>query len=439
MMLEGLKIGFEFEVFSPFTRPELASILSHVLNKNVMALESHDANFPLDYNTFKIEPDFSGGMKMHEIVTAPLPYYEAVHTMLKIYNFIDEKCHTTNRCGMHINVSVEDPTVMESMRHLNVFKFILGLNESKIYELWPMSYQSKLQKVFKHPISYIYPKNRFLAENINPMTMATPADYKIPQTKYHGINFTKLQQGYLEVRYAGGMHYQRKRKESVSLINMIGEHLIDTLKNNQTYTDVEVLKLKEIVDNQRRYLNSVRTYEAFVRNYPDVHLAVDLKMHPQAVKGVYSTIREQLCDLLEYTEMTKGDLNFDTDRKKLQVRGAKIKSGFLLENMDFFDCVVEAELSDCLLHNCKINGSIVKNSKISIDNQIKYSLLEDCQYDESATSLISHSYVKNEGFSKVNGRFVECIINRGIISANSQVDSKTELVNIGKDSSQEKN
>ena len=436
LMLESLMIGFEFEVFSPHTRPELATLLSHEVNKTVIALESHDPSTVLDYNTFKIEPDFSGGIKMHEIVTPPLPYHEAIYTMLKVLNFINEKCHTTNRCGFHINISVENTEIKESIRNLNIFKFVLSLDEHSIFNLWPSSYQSKFQKVFKNSISYIYPKNRFLSENVNVMTLSNPMDFKIPQTKYHGINFNKLQRGYLEVRYAGGTNYQLKRKESIDLINLVGEHIISTLENNKTYTEAEILKLKSIIDNQREYLSSVRTYEAFIRNYPNIKLTMDMKHHPQAIKATYSTIRESLCDFLEHTNMTKGELNYDSNRSRLQVRGANIKSGFVLSNLDLLECTVDSELEQCMLFNCKVSGALIKKSNISIDNDIKYSVLEDCSYDESSSSKIKHSYLKNEGFTKVSGNFTECIINRGIISSTSEVDKKTELVNIGKDSSQ---
>lgn len=434
-ILENLRIGFKFELFSPFKRSELSHMLSHVLGKNVMALESQDTNFPLDNNTFKIEPDFSGGLKMHELVTAPQRYSEAIHTMFKVYNFIEEKCYTTNRCGVHINISVDNTQIKENIRNLNLFKFILGLNESKVYELWPMSYQSKMQKVFKNPISYIYPKNRFLSENVNAMTISNIKDFKIPQTKYHGINFTKLQEGYIEIRYAGGANYQNKRKESLELINMLGAHLISVLENNKTYTDGELLTLKDIISNQRQYVNSVRTYESFVRSYPNIHLTINMNPKEQAIKAQYSNIRESLCDLLEYTELTSGDINYDSDRSRLQVRGATVKSKFVVEKIDFIDCKIESELSECFLMDCNVRGSLIKKSELSTNNTIKYSLLEDCKYDDSCSNTISHTYLKNENVTIINGNLKECVVNKGIISNESSVDIKTELVNVNKDAS----
>lgn len=414
-------------------------MLSHELGKNVMALESHDTNFPLDNNNYKIEPDFSGGLKMHEFVTAPQPYSEAVHTLFKVYNFIDEKCYTTNRCGVHINMSVNNPEIKESIRNLNIFKFILGLNESEIYELWPGSYQSKMQKVFKHPISYIYPKNRFLSENVNSLTISNPMDFKIPQTKYHGINFTKLQEGYIEIRYASGQHYQGKRKESLKLLNIMGEHLVNVLSNNKVYTDKELASLKKIISNQRHYLNTVRTYESFIRNYPEIKLTVNMLEKSEAVKSVYNSFRESLCDLMEYTEFTKGYINYDSDRNRLQVKDATIKSRFVLENIDFINCKVESEISESFLMNCKVTSSLIKNSELSIGNEIKYSLLESCKYDKSCSNKISHTYLKNDNLTVVNGLLTECVINKGVVSINSEVDSKTEMVNISLDASSPKN
>jgi len=434
-LLESIQIGFEFEFFSPFDRSDLAQMLSNTLGKNVIALESQDTNFPLDNNTYKIEPDFSGGLKMHEFVTAPQPYNEAIHTLYKVYNFIADRGYTTNRCGVHINMSVHGNEVKESTRNLNIFKFILGLNENKIYDLWPSSEQSKMQKVFKNSISYIYPKNRFLSEKVNAASISNPMDFKIPQTKYHGINFTKLKEGYIEVRYVGGVGYQSKKKESVELINLLGEHLITVLQNNRNYTEQELMSLNDILKTQKHYLDTVRTYESFVRSYPKIKLTVNLRENSQVIQTSFKLFRESLCDLLEYTEMDEGEINFDSDRNRLQVKYASIRSKFILEKIDFVWCRIESELSECSLTDCRVKGAFIKNSELFENNNVKYSLLEDCSFHDSCSNQISYTYLKNQNLTSVNGILTECIINRGIISTNSRVDNKTELISVNKDSS----
>lgn len=434
---ENLKIGYEFEFFSPLSRKVLAEKLSMALGKRVHALETHDAGFPIDEMNFKIEPDFSGGMKMHEFVTGPLPYYEAIHVLYKAYNFIDENAYTTERCGAHINVSINEKALglRTAMSQMNVFKFVIGLDEKKIFEIWPTLQTSKVQKVYKHPVTYIHPKNRFISEKMNTVTMMNSADFSIPQSKYYGVNFEKLKEGYLEIRYAGGQGYQKKKNQSTALINLIGEHIFNVLSNNKSYSQEEIDKCNDIIVRNRKISIATRTFEALQRNYPRIEFIADMSDHRELLRNRYMEIREKVSDLLNFTGMTYGVINYDSDRKRLQVRDAKIKSDVQLEGYDFFNCKIESEMKDCLVYECKITSSLMKECTIAENNEIKYGFLDHCKYSASGLNTIKYSYLKNDVIAPIAGKMVECIINKGVLLETSEVDSKTEIIQVEKGTS----
>ena len=59
---------------------------------------------------------------------------------------------------------------------------------------------------------------------------------------------------------------------------------------------------------------------------------------------------------------------------------ARIKKGFSLNGMDFFECYIEGDITDCLFENCKIRNSNIKDSMIYSNNDIKYSNLSNSKY-----------------------------------------------------------
>ena len=255
-IFENVKLGFEFEFFSPISRPELAKIFENSLGRSVVASNQYKSGIPVTESQFKLEADFSGGFKMHELVTAPLPYAEAVNVLFRAMNIIAEKGFTTDRCGLHINLSIDEKAagLNVSLENLNTLKFILNLDESQIYQWWP-SALNKTQKPYKGSVNFIYPKNKFIAE-ASLSYKPDPTQFKIPQSKYFGLNFSKLVEGYLEIRYAGGKDYHTKKSEAVQLINYMTELIYETLLNNSQYSLNEKQQIAKIMEKQKEILLS---------------------------------------------------------------------------------------------------------------------------------------------------------------------------------------
>lgn len=429
-IFDNVNLGFEFEFFSPISRRELAEKLEKSLNKKVTWTDEYRSDLPVSRDQFKLEADFSGGFKMNELITGVMPYSEAVHIMYKVMNFIDENGFTTDRTGLHINMSFNefDMGLKERLSNLNVFKCILSLNEEKIFEMWP-SAKSQIQRIYKNSVNSIYPKDKFIAENsVQYAKPGNPMDFAFPQSKYFGLNFEKLREGYLEIRYAGGPEYQLRKADATNLINYMAERLYETLKENSSYTAEEQRKINDVIKLQRENTLALKTYANFVKNFPSIELYVDLKDDPRILESNYNNLRESLFDLITFGKMKKGQVNYDALTKRVQVKNSSIKEGFSLHDLDFINCTLEAELSRCLLYGCKVRSSRISECRILTGNDIRYSSLDACVFERGGNNRIDLSYINSSSDSIIYANLNECIVRAGIISLDSEVDGKTEII-----------
>ena len=429
-LFDNVKLGFEFEFFSPILRADLAEKLTTILGKKVISTNEYGSDIPVSYDTFKIEPDFSGGFKMNELITGVMPYNEAIHVLYKVLNFIDENGFTTERTGLHINMSLNefDLGLNERLQNLNVFKYILGLNEEKIFELWP-SAKSRIQKIYKNSVSNIYPKNKFLAEtSLDYARPNSPLDFSYPHSKYFGLNFDKLTEGYLEVRYAGGTDYQLKRASATELINYIAESLYNTLQVNHSYSIDEQKKVYEVMKKQRENTLAIKTYENFKKNFPEIELFIDLRNDPRIIESNYLNLREKLFDLITFGKIKKGQINYDTQNKRVQLKESKLEEGFGIHDIDIINCKIEAEISNCTLYGCKVRSSHITECRILTSNDIRYCHLDDCLFERGCYNRIDLSYIKSSPETIIYADLNECIVRSGIIALDSKVDNKTEIL-----------
>ena len=139
--IHSSKIGFEFEFFSNENLRSLRRIdLSQALNTEAIRIEekAHSGFTPTE-NTFKLEPDNSGGTGMIELVTGPLPFVEAKLAMAKTLKWIRENGKTNERCSIHINIAFDGKKLgpIVNMSKLDVGKFVLNFDENKVYEAFP--------------------------------------------------------------------------------------------------------------------------------------------------------------------------------------------------------------------------------------------------------------------------------------------------------------
>jgi hypothetical protein len=427
-IFENVKLGFEFEFFSPIDRAQLAKIFEESLGRSVLPSNQYKSSIQVTESQFKLEADFSGGFKMHELVTAPLPYSEAVNVLFRAMNIIAENGFTTDRCGLHINLSIDEKLagLNTPIENLNTLKFILNLDESLIYGLWPNAL-NKTQKPYKGSVNFIYPKNKFIAET-SLSYKPDPTQFKIPQSKYFGLNFSKLVEGYLEIRYAGGKDYQAKKSEAVQLINYLTELVHETLSKNSEYSLNEKQQIAKILEKQKAILLSLKSPQSFRTAHPNINLFVDLHADMQIIEANFANLKDQLFDLIAFGNVKSGVVNYDTQTRRIQLKDSKIKEGFGIEGLDLFNCIIEGEVSNSMLYGCKVKSSLIKDSLIYTNNEIRHSLLKGCSFQRDGVNLIAGSYLDIKPEHPIFAELRECIVRSGTLSYNSIADSKTEFI-----------
>ena len=370
---------------------------------------------------------------MSKIDIGLLPYNEAIHIMIKCMNFLNENAVTDKRTNMNIKLSLneDDLDLKYQLENINTFKYILTLSENRIFEMWPSNGTEK-QKIYQNRAIFIYPKMLYtsnltssLLEKMNPL------EYKFPRSSYFGSDFSKIDDGYLLIKYAGGKNYQRKIDEAVELINYMSEHVYNTLNNNWTYTMDEKRKVQHLLEDYKKIISSTKVYENFYNEYPDLELYIDLRRDKHMIESHYPQFRDKLFELIACCDMKKATINYDTIRKRLQIKNATIKKGFSLNDMDFFESRIEADAKDCLFENCVIRNSNINDCEMLSHNNIRYSRVTECLYS-GQNNTIKSSYLNNPDDNFINADLYNCIVENGNFTPSSTVDDKTEILNLKK-------
>ena len=271
--LNASVIGFEFEFFSNMVRGRIVESLSKELGKKIILTSKYHSKVPVTSDIFKLEPDYSGGSKMNELITGPMPYSEAIPVLIKVLKWIDENGWTNDKCAFQFSISFDKmrKDVVTRMENLDRLKFILGLDEGVIYS----KFGNRTNNVYAKSIKRIVPRNRFAS--VDNLTTIDPKIFKLPDDKYYGANFTKLKDGYIEIRYLGGRDYQKKITEIREIVDYVIIHLYNILSGRSQYTQTDLDSLKKMMSEYSKVVKSFSDPRAFFMHYPDLHLLVDLK------------------------------------------------------------------------------------------------------------------------------------------------------------------
>jgi hypothetical protein len=204
----SVKLGFEFEFNSNLNRNRIAQELGKILGKKILVFKKYHSFFTPTQSTFKLEPDYSGGSKMVELITGPLSYFEAIPILIKTLKWIDQNGYTDKKCAFQFGVSFDTSIYpkIPQISKLNILKFVLGFDESQIYKRFP----ERKESLYAKSIKRIIPHNKFV--DPSGLSFIDGNLFNVPLEKNMGINFLKLPQGYFEVRYLGGTDYQKNTR-----------------------------------------------------------------------------------------------------------------------------------------------------------------------------------------------------------------------------------
>ena len=421
--IHSSKIGFEFEFFSNENLDLTKDSLSQALNKKIRREEKAHSDFTPTEETFKLEPDNSGGTGMIELVTGPLPFVEAKLVMAKTLKWVRENGSTNERCSIHINIAFDGKKLgpITNMSKLDIGKFVLNFDENKVYEAFP----NRKDSVYAKSIKFIVP--------LSGMTQPSPEknlwkNYMFVKEKYYGINFGKVPKGYIEFRYLGGKDYENRYSTILSLTEHFITSLYETLVNPQ-YSESDLKVLDKILEKHKTVIESYRTYSSFKEKFPNIHLMIDLKTADQIIEMYYPKIREKIFDLITKADMNEGFINYDADTGRIQIKDAKLMRCFEINGIDIVDSVIQGNIVNCDIFSCDL-----KNSSIFESNLFGATVAEDSKIEESYVSrnvICEDSYVfgKRGVFS---GEMVGGIFRQGRATKLARFGDNTEVIEIEK-------
>tara|TARA_R110001599_G_scaffold75912_1_gene207902 strand:- start:4264 stop:5559 length:1296 start_codon:yes stop_codon:yes gene_type:complete len=416
------KVGFEFEFFSNLDLDKTKESLTRALSKKIKIEEKAHSEFVPTENTYKLEPDNSGGTGMIELVTGPMKYPEAKLILAKTLRWIKENGYTNDRSSIHINLAfdLEKLGPKFDMKLLDIGKFVLSFDEDAIFKLFP----DRKDSVYSKSIKFVMP--------INGMTQRSPGkldwkNYQFANEKYYGVNFTKIPKNYIEFRYLGGKDYENKYPEILKLMDHFIVSLYHAL-DNPIYNKNEEKELDRLLDLHKGVIKAYKSLENFTKLFPKIKLMVDLQTATQIVKMYYPRIREALFQLLTKADMKEGLVNYDSDQGRIQVKNAKLNPCFLVQNIDLVECEIQGNIIECDLFQCNlINSSLIRCNLFGM-TEANDSKIESCYTSRNVELKNCYVYGIKTVFS---GEMKGGIFRKGRATKHAQFD-KTEVIEIEK-------
>ena len=362
---------------------------------------------------------------MMELVTGPTPFFEAKIILAKVLNWIKQNGKTNDRAGIHINISFNRFTTPNNnidISALDVLKLILTFNEDFIFERFP----NRRNNVFARSIDYVFPNNLFsFNDNIKTINRSS---FTVPNEKYFGFNFSKLANGYLEMRYLGGKDYEDKVVEILECMDYAALTIYDCLANG-AYTEENLTRIKGRLAEHKKFINGMLNHKLFSVFYKDIEVYVDLKNTDQLLSTYWDEYRNVLFDLIYKNGLKSGHVNLDIDLHRYQVKDGVFKKPWALTSYDLVDCKLKNSIIDqCILIGCKISSSQLSFCEVVLDNSIDDSKIKSC-YIKTLDNRFSNCYIDNMPHN-VKGEIVNCIIRSGGISDLTLVDDKTTVVGV---------
>lgn len=420
-ILHSAVVGMEFEFYSEKPRKQIALELGRIVHKKIKVGNVYHSDTPVGPGEWKLEPDFSGGTKMNELITDPMPYSEAVACAMKVLTYIRENGWTDEKCALHANLSFDKMKthLKWPIETLNRLKFVLAFDEEYVYERFP----NRKTSIYARSINQIVPVNKFMFSD--QFVEVMEENYELPNEKYFGINFSKLSKGYFEIRYMGGRNYEKKSYDVISIIDYVILFTHNALQSNYSYTDEEFMRLKRIMREHKKVVTSFSDLESFKTNFPRINLSVDLKYDMEVLKTYYPHLREQLFDLIIRCGFKSGYINYDADISRFQIKNANITAAFPLKGFEVINSKIRGNIIDCHLYACDIRNSHVVDSILHIDNEVKDSKVINTPIFQGNT--LERCYIDNKNHV-INGKIIDGIIRSGDIGKGAKISKGTEVI-----------
>ncbi len=383
-ILKKAILGFEFEFYTDKSYYKLLELLNRELSPiQVHGRRKYHSDLEVDEYNFKLEPDLSGGPNMVELITGPMPYHNSKLILLKILSILQIYAKTDDKCSIHINISFDKDLTEKSLDQLNKLKLILNVDEDLVYRYFPTRKDNFYAKSIKKLIpfkgyDYVNDAINILVNNI-----------QLPDTKYYGVNIKEAYNGRLEFRYIGDKDYQFKTKEIIELMDyfvILTWNCIDNTLDND-----EIIKLRHFLDENINNFKSFSRLENFIADFPSIQVEIDKDDSFVVVKSYYNNIYTKIYDIIKNIyNLNNCILNWDTEKKKMEIVDADFNTIFDLFNLNIIDSNANGgTYNDCLFINTTINNAHLHGCEL-ISSDVNNCKMENCNVDQ--TSSLTNCY-----------------------------------------------
>lgn len=416
-ILKNAKIGIEFEFYSKLSYGNTMEVLNRKLDKKVFGFKEYHPDFKPSSQEWMLTPDFSAGINCVELITHPMEYAEARIMLVKVYRIIQEIGYTSERTGLHINISFDNKFL--NIESINPIKLTLSLSEEYIYSFFP----ERKNNIYCKSIKNIIPYKDYDFSDATSSIMTSALFMHSGVSKYYGVNFTCLNQGRLEFRYIGGEDYQYKVNETLTLLDYFVKLCYEAVK--EPITEAENKMLRKYLDKNIRDYKALSSTENFITKYPSVTLEVDKTPQLEIVKSLYPTFYNDIYDFVSNVKgLSDCKINFDSETRKLEVVGGNIKCDGFIKNMIFIDTTIiggdfmncefyDSVLEDVIINQSKIDSGTIENGKILECKVINGCILTECYFSDGMLDASLESGV----------------FRSGILGANAYVSNSVKMLN----------
>ena len=417
-ILKNSIIGFEFEFYAERSFYRLLELLNRELSPiKVHGRRKYHSDLEVDEYNFKIEPDYSGGPMMCELITGPMSYVNSRIILLKILKLLQDNSNTDERCSIHINISFDKDLVEDKeITNTNKLKIILDIDEDLIYKYFPNRKNNFYAKSIKKLIPF--KDYHYSTDAINLITN----NLQLPDTKYYGINLKESFNGRLEYRYVGGKDYQFKTREIMELM----DYFISLSWNciNEDLSEENIDDLRKYLDENINVFKNFTRLENFIAEFPTIQLEVDKNDSFLIVKSQYNNIQDKIYDIIRNIyDLKNCIINYDTAESKVEIVDAQFETIFTLKGINIFDSnVVNGEYIRCEFNNVDIKNAHITNCKLFNVNVFNCKL-ENCDVDVQCE--LKECYFSG-GF--MDGNFLSGCLRGGVVGPNGELGTDCDII-----------
>jgi uncharacterized protein YjbI with pentapeptide repeats len=403
-----------------YTNKETSFIVSELENSTSRSVQvTNNPSILSSHTSMVLLKEYSASKARYTLKTAYYDYPTLLPLLASVSQWVNE--HTTTDYSTHMRLGLAfNNTILETLSQIscmNTRKLLLRVNENYIYENFPLFRNSPLGISVKK----LLPINNFIKpENI--LEGFNSASFSINSGDKYSIDFSKSPHGILFFNYIGGKDYC----SDFSKIKNVCEYLIsDTYNvlNENDYTKQETSTMLSLTENYRKYNKLYNDPNAFVKEFKDITISIDLRKNEELTKTYWSALRDPLFKLINECEFKKGFFNLDTEKGTIQIKDAKLSSCDY-KGLELFNVETSGVFERCDLYNCTVSKGNFSKCRLHHGNKISESIIEN-SYMGGGT--LTKCYVKNNE-EVIEANIKECVIVYGLLSSRARLDKDSVVI-----------